>query len=200
MNIVNKIIQDPPKPSCGISTYGELLILLPCCTEEHTTELLGILAHAEKPTTLCGVEVPDNLNTITYGALDDLSRITKEDDPAARCANILLGLDPADVYASNVFDVFGFMHFVRSELERINKLFSSIKVTHSSEEIAAGVEDLNFGTFGIVDWYARRMGIKDHDEVYQVSWIRIYTCMKNDNAQSEYESRLHKQFMKKSKR
>lgn len=199
MKLLDRIIAGPPKPTASISTYGELVILLPCCSDEQTTELMGKLAHAQKPSSLGGQEVPDNLNTITYGMLDDLSRITGKEDPAVGACKILLDLDPVDVYSSNVFDVFGFLHFVREELERINKLFANIKVTHSSEEIAAGVEELNFGTFGIVDWYARRMGITDHDEVYEIPWVRIYTCMKNDNAQSEYESRLHKQYMKKNK-
>lgn len=198
MNFINMLT--PPKPSASISTYGELLVLLPCCSEEHITELLGQLAHAEKPQFIAGKETPADLNTITYGMLDDLSRLTEKDDAGARICEILLGLTPAEVYTANVFDVFGFMHFVREELERINKLFASIKVTHTAEEIAAGVEEMNFGTFGVVDWYARRMGITNHDEVYDVAWIRIYTCMKNDNEKSEYEARLHKQYMNKNKR
>lgn len=99
-----------------------------------------------------------------------------------------------------MFDVFGVINFVRSELDRINKLFASIKVAHSPEEIAAGVENLNFGTFGVIDWYAKRMGITNQDEVYSVAWIRIYTCMKNDNEKAEYEQRLNKQYVEKAKR
>lgn len=99
----------------------------------------------------------------------------------------------------NVFDVFGFVNFCRAELERINKLFEAVAPTHTSEEIAAGIEDLNFGTFGVIDWYARRMGITNQDEVYSVAWVRIYTCMKNDNEQSEYEKRLNKQYLNKYK-
>lgn len=192
---------DPPYPQRARAySYGEFLVLVQCANEEHITELMGILGQADKPSFLCGKETPDNLNTITYGQLDDLSRISDKEDPATRSMEILLGIDPVDVYQANVFDVFGCVNFVRAELERINGLFSSIKVTHTSEEIAAGVEDLSFGTFGVIDWYARRMGITDHNEVYSIPWIRIYTCMKNDNEKSEYESRLHKQYMNKSKR
>lgn len=189
-----------PKSLARVTSYGEFLVLLQCCTEEHTTELMDTLSRADKPTFICGKEVPDNLNMITYGQLDDLSRIGANDDAAARVLNILFDLDPIDVYQVNVFDVFGFMNFVRDEVNRINALFSSIKVSHTSEEIAAGIDDLNFGTFGVVDWYARRMGITNQDDVYSVPWIRIYTCMKNDNEKSEYESRLHKQYMNKIKR
>jgi hypothetical protein len=181
------------------TTYGEFLVLLPSCSEEHTMELMARLDQAQKPSMLCGKEVPADLNTITYGQLDDLSRISEKEDPAARSAKILLGIEPLELYQLNVFDVFGFVNFVRSELNRINKLFASVNVNYSSEEIAAGVKELNFGTFGVIDWYARRMGITNQDEVYDVAWIRVYTCMKNDNAKSEYEARLHKQYMKRSK-
>lgn len=92
------------------------------------------------------------------------------------------------------------MNFVKNEVNRVNSLFASIKPTHSSDEIAAGINDLNFGTFGVLDWYARRMGITNQDEVFSVPWIRIYTCMKNDNEKNEYESRLHKQYMNKARK
>ena len=37
---------------------------------------------------------------------------------------------------------------------------------------------------------ARRMGIKDHDEVLGVPWMRLYKCMEMDGLQREYERRL----------
>lgn len=182
------------------TTYGEFLILLPCCTDKHSEELYQILAEAERPEYVFGKEVPQTLNTITYGQLDDLSRIAKDEDPAVKLFGVLMNLTPAQVYKLNVFDVFGFANFCRRELSRINKLFEALAPTHTTEEIAAGVKDLNFGTFGVIDWYARRMGITNQDEVYSVAWVRIYTCMKNDYEQSEYEKRLNKQYIDKSKR
>lgn len=183
-----------------VTSYGEFLVLMQCCKEEHQMELMETLSHAKKPDFICGKEVMPNLNMLSYGKLDDLSRIGSTDDPGAKVLDILLDIDPVDAYEVNVFDVFGFLNFVKEEVLRINTLFSNIKVSHTSEEIAAGIENLNFGTFGVVDWYARRMGITNHDDVYAIPWIRIYTCMKNDNEKSEFESRLHKQYMNKIKR
>lgn len=183
------------------TTYGEFLILLPLCHKNHQQELLATLKKAKRPAFVLGKEVPANLNTISYGMLDDFSRVDQGDtDPAVSVFSILLGLTPKQVYSLNVFDVFGVINFVREELERINGLFSSIKVTHTQEEIAAGVEELNFGTFGVIDWYAKRMGITNQDDVYSIAWIRIYTCMKNDNDKAEYEQRLNKQYTEKAKR
>ncbi|GJG39125.1 hypothetical protein PRLR5107_15400 [Prevotella lacticifex] len=100
---------------------------------------------------------------------------------------------------ADVNDVFGFLAFVTKELEKINKLFTSIKQTYSKEEEAAGIRELDFGSFGVLDWYARRMGIPNQNDVRDVAWVRIYQCMKNDNMQSEFERRLHKQYMNNSK-
>lgn len=188
------------KKRMKLTAYGEFLVLLPCCVEEHREALLERLTYAERPAFVCGKETPANLNMITYGQLDDLSRIGDSTDPAVEVFKILMGIEAPQVYQMNVFDVFGFLNFVKEEVNRINKLFSSISPSHTSEEIAAGIEDLNFGTFGIIDWYARRMGITNQDEVYGVAWVRIYTCMKNDNEQTEYEKRLNKQYINRQKR
>lgn len=194
--------QEKPKQKkkrMKLTTYGEFLLLYPCCVGEHQKELLDTLSQAERPAFVCGKETPANLNMITYGQLDDLSRIANSQDPAVEVFKILMGIEAPEVYQMNVFDVFGFMNFAKAEVERINKLFASISATHTSEEISAGIEDLNFGTFGIIDWYARRMGITNQDEVYSVAWVRIYTCMKNDNEQAEYEKRLNKQYINRQK-
>lgn len=187
------------KQKVKLTTYGEFLTLYPCCREAHQEELMETLKKAKKPMFLKGEEVMDSLNTITYGQLDDLSRIGENEDPAVRVFKILLDMSAPEVYMLNVFDVFGFLNFAREELERINNLFASIETSHTPEEISAGVEDLHFGTFGVIDWYAKRMGITNQDEVYDVAWIRIYTCMKNDNEQTEYEKRLNKQYINKYK-
>lgn len=190
----------PKKNRVKLTTYGEFLVLFPCCTEEHQAELLDTLSHAERPAFVAGKEVPATLNMITYGHLDDLSRISTDSDPAARVFKILMDIEAPLVYQMNVFDVFGFLNFAKEEVKRINKLFADIAPSHTTEELAAGIEDLNFGTFGVIDWYARRMGITNQDEVYSVAWVRIYTCMKNDNEQSEYEKRLNKQYINRHKK
>ena len=187
------------KKRMKLTTYGEFLVVFPCCTEAHQRELLDTLSKATRPAFVAGKETPANLNMITYGQLDDLSRIGDSQDPGAKVFKILLDIDAPQVYQMNVFDVFGFLNFAKDEVMRINKLFASIVPSHSTEELAAGIEELNFGTFGIIDWYARRMGITNQDEVYSVAWVRIYTCMKNDNEQSEYEKRLNKQYMNRHK-
>ena len=44
--------------------------------------------------------------------------------------------------------------------------------------------------FGLVDWYAKRMGIQNHDEVMDVCWMRVYKCMDMDTKTQEFNRRL----------
>lgn len=181
-------------------TYGEFLVLFPCCRKTHQDELLAVLDGARCPGYLCGKEVPKDLFAISYGKLDELRNAAESEDPAVECLKILLGITPVEAYSLNVFDVFGFMHFCREQINKINKIFASLKVQYSSEELAAGVKDLDFGSFGVLDWYARRMGITNQNEVREVAWVRIFNCMKNDTEQNNYERRLRKQYQTQIKK
>lgn len=180
-------------------SYKDFLVMLPCCAEKVQKDLLERLNAQPRPSSLCGIEVPKNLNALSYGTLDDLRSATATEDPISECVRILLDISSVDLMDADVNDVFGFLSFVKEELERINKLFGDIKQTYSKEEEAAGVRDLDFGSFGVLDWYARRMGITNQNDVRDVAWVRIYQCMKNDNMQSEFERRLHKQYMNNNK-
>ena len=180
-------------------SYKDFLVMLPCCAEKIQKDLLERLNAQPCPSFLCGVEVPKNLNALSYGTLDDLRSATATEDPISECVRILLGVGSVELMGADVNDVFGFLSFVKEELERINKLFRDIKQTYSKEEEAAGIRDLDFGSFGVLDWYARRMGITNQNDVRNVAWVRIYQCMKNDNMQSEFERRLHKQYMNNNK-
>lgn len=181
-------------------SYGEFLVLLPLCCRKHQKELLDTLSQAKRPKFIGKYEVPENLNAISYGLLDDLRNASKDDDPLAKSMTLVLGMTITEVYQSNVFDVFGFMNFIKDEIVKINNLFSALKVRYNSDELAAGVKDLDFGSFGVLDWYARRMGITNQNEVRDVAWVRIYNCMKHDVEQNNYERRLHQQYQNRMKR
>ena len=70
----------------------------------------------------------------------------------------------------------------------------------TAKEKQAGVEKLQFGLFGILDWYAKRMGITDHDDVLTVPWLRIYKCMDMDNKVEQYQRRLNDISMQEARR
>ena len=108
--------------------------------------------------------------------------------------------DSVPVMKESAERVLWFVYFCNKEVERINKLFEAIKPHFDSEEKQAGVDRLKFGSFGILDWYARRMRITDQNEVRNVPWVRIYKCMKNDNELREYDRRLREVYKRKSNR
>lgn len=178
--------------------YKAFLMLFPFASKEVQTELLERLKNQPRPETLCGKQVPVNLNIISYGTLDDLRSSADDDDPAGACAKVLLGVEPKELLLEDVNDVFGFTNFVTKELKRINELFKSIKIHYSSEEVAAGIRELDFGSFGVLDWYAKRMGITNQNEVRNVAWVRIFQCMKNDAMRNNFERKLSEQYRKKA--
>ena len=53
-------------------SYKDFLVMLPCCAEKVQKDLLERLNAQPRPSFLCGVEVPKNLNALSYGTLDDV--------------------------------------------------------------------------------------------------------------------------------
>lgn len=185
------------KTDKDLCTYGKFLQFFPLCKEGKQKGLLERLRKQPRPQFLCGKQVPTDLNALSYGELDDLQSAASAENVIEETAKILLGIKGEDLLNEDVNEVFGFANFITSEITRINKIFASIKPSYSQEERAAGIESLNFGSFGVLDWYAQRMHIANQNEVRDIAWVRIYQCMKNDNDKNEFERRLYQAYSKK---
>ena len=135
---------------------------------------------------------PQDLNDITLGQLIELEAIAAEKGVFVAIAKVLLGKDEAWAMKAPAMEMLGLRNMVVAEQDRIAALFASLTRDHTAAEIMAGVESLNFGMFGLADWYARRMGISDHDDAFNTPWIRVWQCRKNDIEESEYRERLQK--------
>ena len=161
--------QQPEKESKV--TLRHYLQTFELCSKEIQEEYIAILAKQKRPDRLCGEIVPPTLNGLTYGQLDDLHTLatSKERNPEHKMCEIIFGKF-LNLMDEDVNKVYGFLNFCGDEIKRINDLFSSIKADYSSEEIAAGARDLNFGSFGVLDWYAKRMGITNQNDVRDVAW------------------------------
>ena len=105
---------------------------------------------------------------------------------------VIMGMSTDEVMQSSATEVVRFAAWAAREMERINKLFASTNRKPTDKERKAGIESLKFGIFGTVDYYAQRMGIKDHEEVMSVPWMRIYKCLQIDSEKAKYELRLRK--------
>ena len=178
--------------------FVQFVMLMPYMT----TETIKSLVLIPPPKVFCRRNVPADLQLVTFGVLTQLQGAPQDNDYLKTCCalvSVLTGV-PADIVASKpTFEVLGIVNMIQSEMERIGKLFQSLNSEKTSDEMSAGIDRLNFGAFGIVDWYAKRMGIIDHEEVFSTPWGRIYQCMKIDHEQGEFEKRYRKIIENKQK-
>lgn len=147
-----------------------------------------------RPDRLFGRLVPESLDGLSLGDLLALQGISGENNRESVEAIVRIitktRVPTWCIMATRSDKVFGLVAFAVRELERIGRMFKNISHEPNEDEIAAGVNDLDSGPFGLVDWYARRMGYKDHDEVLRVPWLRVWQTMKIDADRDEYERRL----------
>lgn len=145
------------------------------------------LKQAPCPERICGHKVPKDLNGLTMGRLTDLMDVKKGNELEA--VRVILGIDPKELLDKPAVEVIGLVNFIQGELNRIADMFKQLKPHYTQEERQAGVEDLNQGIFGTIDWYAKRMGITNHDDVCEVKWIVIWKCALIDKENHDYQRR-----------
>ena len=180
------------------TTLAEFNKLMPLVKTEHIETLFVKLKDRLPPKTIAGKKVPENLDLISWKQFANLSSLDVN-NMYFKPFEIILKLKEKHLIECKLFDIIGFVLFVSSELQRLAKLFESIKPQPTPEEVRAGINKLNFGLFGTLDWYARRMGITDHSQAEKTPVVRIFKCMEIDNKTSEYEKRLRKIYADQNK-
>lgn len=151
---------------------------------------IAALKEIAPPARVGGKEAPQDLNDLTLGQLIQLESIGAE--KGVFCAIAVVLLDKSEDWAAKApaMEMLGLRNMVVKEQDRIAGLFRSLARDPDAAEIMAGIEGLDFGMFGLADWYARRMGISDHDDAFDTPWLRIWQCRKNDIEEAEYQKRL----------
>ena len=173
----------------------------PQCSTEHflsvmdclTTDSIDSLKKAERPDMMNGNPLKENINGLMYGELIDLMSISSIKDEFILPMQIVEGMTEEEVLKTDIAVTAGYRNWIVNEVERVQKLFDDLneKIRYRGNEIVAGIQELKFGAFGVVDSYARRMGIVNHDYVMQcVPWIVIYQTMKMDIETTAYQRRL----------
>lgn len=142
-----------------------------------------------RPAYVGNTSTPPTLDELTIGQLIELGALDDKNASLYEICKIVLGVPYSKTKQARAIDVVHFCGWVWNEVEKINKLFESTRVAPTQKEVAAGIKELRFGLFGLVDWYARRMGIQDHDAVLQTPWMRIYKCLDMDNKTKQFEKR-----------
>lgn len=143
----------------------------------------------ERPMFVGHTQTPETLDNLTFGQLIELSQLEGTNRVFYEICRIVLGMEQADVDEARAVEVVSFVGWLTEEVNKINKRFKRLSVKPTDAEVRAGIDKLNFGLFGLVDRYARRMHITNHDEVMAVSWVRVYRCIEMDNAVDEFQKR-----------
>ena len=152
---------------------------------------VAALKEVTPPARIGLTDAPQSLDDLTLGQLIQLEQIGAEKGVFAAIAVVLLNKDGDWAMKAPALPMLGLRNMVVKEQDRIAGLFRSLVREPEAAEIMAGIEKLDFGMFGLADWYARRMGITDHDEVFDTPWLRIWQCRKNDIEEADYQKRLH---------
>lgn len=176
--------------------FVQFVMLMPYMTEDTIKSLVLLPC----PRTFHKVAIPQDLQQETFGTLTRLQMAPKDNDYLKTCCALVstfTGINPDRVASSKAIEVLGVVNMIKAEMERIGRLFQALQSDKTSEEIRAGIDKLDFGAFGLVDWYAKRMGIVDHEEVFKTPWQRIYQCLKIDHENAEFEKRYRNIITKK---
>lgn len=163
--------------------------IIACHSEDTATLNMETMT---RPLYVAGKQTPESLNEITLGQMVELSQMKSGREMFYKVCWELLKIDTAQVDSARAVDVVRFVGWVLGRVKEINELFEKTKGNPSPEEVRAGINKLNFGVFGMIDWYAKRMGITDHEVVMSVPWIRLYKCLDMDSKTNEYQKRLAK--------
>lgn len=158
------------------------------------------LEQVPRPAKLGGAAVPEDLNGLTLGQLAELWSIRTEDDLLHRAPAIVLGLSDAQILKSDTTAMVGFLNFIGRESARIQAMWEQCQVTPTAEQLEAGLSSLNFGPFGLIDSWARRMRFTSHDEAAKTKWLVVWQCMKNDAQVALFERRYQQVISRKNQK
>lgn len=169
--------------------WRDFAALLPALSAETVEAIKSLNA----PRKFCGRPCPDSLQRVNYGTLVTLQNVptTSYYETATNLVAVLFPeLKRARIDSAPAADVLGVVAMIAREMQRIGKIFSTLNDEPTPDEQRAGVEALQFGAFGIADYYAQRMGITDHETAFKTPWARIFKCLSMDKARGDYEKRL----------
>lgn len=145
-----------------------------------------------RPQMVGDVDTPPNLEEMTLGQMVELQQCNDGWKMFYEVCRVLLGMDEKEVEQAPATQVVRFVGWTIAEIDKLNKLFQSFKPSYTSEQQKAGYAKLDFGVFGLIDWYAQRMRITDHEEAMNVPALRVYQCLKMDYEKQQCDERLAK--------
>jgi hypothetical protein len=178
-----------------IITYGGIM----------TAESRERLARIPCPKRIAGHQAPKDLNALTMEQLISLWSIPDEKSIPSDSLAAVFGyhanprrcerkerLIRRHARHVRIGKAVGWCNFIQSELLRIKEMWSRCEVPIEALDRQAGVEQLNFGFFSIIDAYAQRQHISDPDEVLKVQWMKVWQSLLKDAETYKYKRRKDK--------
>lgn len=142
-----------------------------------------------------------NFEDLTFGQLRRLqTEMTNSGEMFTKPFEIIFDLKEAEYMKMKAVDCLRFVLHTKQSLEAIVDLFDKIQHKPSEDELRAGINKLGGGFFHTADWYARRMGITNHDDVDKVKWGIIYLSKKKDFDEYVFQENYRKVIEQKNKR
>lgn len=158
-----------------------------------STDIEGLeLEKCTRPLKVGKILTPASLDDMTIGQMVQMSECKTGGQVFYKVCEVLLGMGAKQVDDCSAVEVVRFVGWVLGRVKVINDLFDKAKSKPSDEEVRAGINKLKFGIFGLIDWYALRMGITDHEEVTKVPWGRVYKCLDMDTRTNDFRKKLQK--------
>lgn len=178
-----------------IITYGGIM----------TAESRERLSKIPCPKRIAGHQAPKDLNGLTMAQLISLWSITNEKTILSDSLAAVFGYhtNPRRCERKEerircrarhvrIGKAVGWCNFIQSELLRIKEMWSRCEVPIEAIDRQAGVEQLNFGFFSIIDAYAQRQHISDPDDVLKVQWVKVWQSLLKDAETYKYQRRKDK--------
>lgn len=178
-----------------IITYGGIM----------TAESRERIAKIPCPKRIAGHRTPKDLNAITMAQLISLWSIPDERSLLSDSLAAVIGYHVNERRCNRkerrirrrarnirIGKAVGWCNFIQSELLRIKEMWSRCEVPIEALDKQAGVEQLNFGFFSIIDAYAQRQHITDPDEVLKVQWVKVWQSLLKDAETFKFQRRRDK--------
>lgn len=165
-------------------TYADYCLLYSIGAVKNHDELLAGLP---KPRQMFGRYLPDDLNSMKMGTLVEIMEC--RDEMKLLCT--IYNVTRSEIMTSEARSVIGLIRWTSEQIKSITALFGALEREYTAEELMAGAETMKGDIFTTIDWYARRMGITNHDDVLRVPWITIWRCARDDGQKEEYKHRLN---------
>ncbi len=163
------------------------------------TETVNHVTNLKAPTYLAQKPYNPQLEVLTLGQLMEI-QYTETFLPKVELYMSLVCGCTTDEYMNEHYEkVMGAVNHITDLLNNVGAMFSGSRIKPTREEITAGVESLNFGAFGLIDWYSQRQKIT-HEQAEATPWTRVFNAIKKDNDTEIYRRKLMKIHSKQNKK